>query len=129
MLANKLIAKIVDPSKAEEYYNSYLKRKKIQKMVKGSEIVTYQRNTTEKPNVVCIKLVTIEHPKTSRKLFKPIKQAEKVSQVGFGRTSNSPLYRKTKKSKNILHEKNAKITKPAHLKSWNFEFFLSSTAT
>ena len=40
-----------------------------------------------------IKSVTIEYPKTSRKLFKTIRQAKKVSQIsGAGKDYTSPLY-------------------------------------
>ena len=41
--------------------------------------------------------VIIEHPKTSHKSFKAIRQAKKVSQVGFGKIYNSPLYSRTKR--------------------------------
>ena len=51
-----------------------------------------------------------EHSKTSHKLSKTIRQAEKVSQVG----SNSFLYSDTKKVKMFWKKKNAKITKRAH---------------
>ena len=43
----------------------------------------------------------MEHPETSHKLLKTIKQAEKVSQVsasGAGKNSNSSLNSKTNKS-------------------------------
>ena len=45
---------------------------------------------TKNTNIVDIKSVIIEHPKTSHKLSKTIKQAEKVR-------SNSSLYNNTKK--------------------------------
>ena len=45
------------------------------------------------------KTAIIEHPKTSHKLSKTIRQAEKVSQVGFGKSSNN----KTKEK--FLNEK------------------------
>ena len=48
-----------------------------------------------------------EHLKTSHTLFKTIRQAEKVS-------SNSSFYKDTKKSENVLNEKNIKITKRQH---------------
>ena len=38
-------------------------------------------------------------PKTSCKLCKNIRQVEKISQVGFKKSSNSPLYSETKKVK------------------------------
>ena len=66
-------------------------RQKIQirKTIKNNYIAT------EKPNIVDIKSVNIEHPKTSHKLSKTISQAEKVG-------SNK------KKSENVLNEKNIK---------------------
>ena len=47
----------------------------------------------------------MEHPKTSQKLFKTIRQAEKVSKVGSGKISNSYLYSDTKKMKFFLTKK------------------------
>ena len=52
------------------------------------------QKTFENPNIVNIKSVIIEHPKTSHKLSKTIRQTEKVSEVG----SNSSLYSDTKKN-------------------------------
>ena len=43
------------------------------------------------------KKVIIEHPKTSCKLSKTIRQIEKVSKVGSGKISNGSLYSHTKK--------------------------------
>ena len=40
-----------------------------------------------------------------------MRQAEKVSQVGSGKISNTSLYSEPKKVKNFLNEKNVKITK------------------
>ena len=77
LLANKLIEKIPDPRNAKERYQSLIK-KKNRKSVKQSEIITYQPKTFENPNIVDIKSVIIEHPKTSHKLSKSIRQAEKV---------------------------------------------------
>ena len=61
--------------------------------MKQSKIITQEPKPFENPNIGDIKSVTIKHPKTSRKLSKTIRQAEKVSQVG----SNSSLYSDTKK--------------------------------
>ena len=47
----------------------------------------------------------MEHPKTSHKLFKTIRQAEKVSKVGSGKICNSSLYSDTKKVKLFLTKK------------------------
>lgn len=48
-------------------------------------------------NTVDIKPVTTEDPKASHKLSKSIRQAKKVSQVGYDQTSNSLLYNDAKK--------------------------------
>ena len=87
MLANKLIEKIPDPCIAKEHYQSFI-RKKNTKSVKQSEAITYQPKAFENPNIVDINSVIIEHPKTSHKLYKTIRQAEKVG-------SNSSLYSDT----------------------------------
>ena len=62
------------------------------------KIITYQPKAFENPNIVDIKSVITENPKTS--------QAEKVG-------SNSSFYSYTKKRK-IFKQKNLKITKPKH---------------
>ena len=56
---------------------SFITKENI-KSVNQSKIITYQPKTFEKPNVVGMKSIIIEHPKTSHKLFKTISQAEKV---------------------------------------------------
>ena len=81
MFANKLIEQIPDSFNAKEHYQSFI-RKKNTKSVKQSKIITQKPKTFENPNIVDIKLVIIEHLKTSHKLSKTIRQAEKVSQVG-----------------------------------------------
>ena len=53
-------------------------------------MVTHQSKQFENWNIIDIKSVIIEHPKTSHKLSKTIRQAEKVD-------SNSSLYSDTKK--------------------------------
>ena len=77
LLANKEIEKVPDPRNAKEHYQSFL-RKKNRKSVKQSELITYQPTTYESPNIVDVKSVITEHPKTSHKLPKTIRQAEKV---------------------------------------------------
>ena len=52
----------------------------------------------------------MEHPKTSNKLSKTIRQTEKIFQAGLGESSNNFLYR-NRKSENFLKEKNLKIAK------------------
>ena len=70
-------------------------------------MTTQQPNTLENPNIVDIKSVTIEHPKTSRKLSKAREPAKNVSLVsGSDKNSDSTLYSKTKKSENLLNTKN-----------------------
>ena len=81
LFANKLIEQIPDSFNAKEHYQSFI-RKKNTKSVKQSKIITQKPKTFENPNIVDIKLVIIEHLKTSHKLSKTIRQAEKVSQVG-----------------------------------------------
>ena len=44
-------------------------KKKNTESGKQSEIITYQPNTFEKPNIVDIKSVITEHSKTSHKLY------------------------------------------------------------
>ena len=77
---------------------------KNKKSVKQSDIITYQRKTFD---TVDIKSIITEHPKSSHKLSKTIRQAEKVD-------SDSSLYSDTKKNENFLNEKNVKITKREH---------------
>ena len=45
-------------------------REKNAKLIKWSKMITQQPKNFENPDTVHIKSVTIEHPKTSRKLFK-----------------------------------------------------------
>ena len=86
-LASKLIEQMPDPHNGIQHYQSFI-RKKITKSVKQSEIITSQPNTFENTNIVDMKSVITEHPKTSHKLSK----AEKL-------VSNSSLYSDTKKVK------------------------------
>ena len=92
MLATKLIEKIPDSRNAKEYYQLCI-RKENTKSVTQSKIFTYQPKNFENPNIVNTKSVIKERPKTSHKLSKTIRQAEKVFQV----VSNSSLYSDTKK--------------------------------
>ena len=79
-------------------------KKKTTKLVKQSNIITYEPKTFESPNIVDIKSIIIEHPKKSYRLAKTIRQAIKVG-------SNSSLYSDTKKTEKFLNEINLKITK------------------
>ena len=51
--------------------------KKNIKSVKKSKIITYQQKTFENPNIVDIKSIIIEHPKTPHKLCKTIRQIKR----------------------------------------------------
>ena len=62
-----------DPANAKEHYQSFI-RKENTKPVKQSEIIVYQPKSLENPNIVDIKLVIVEHPKTSHKFSKAIRQ-------------------------------------------------------
>ena len=76
--------KISDPSNTKEYCESYLKRTSTE-LLKRSKINTQQPKKIENQKTVDIKSVFIEHPKTSRKLFKAIGETEKVSlEIGAG---------------------------------------------
>ena len=61
-----------------------------------------------KTNIIDIKSIAIEHPKTSLKLSKTIKQDKKVFQVGTDKNSNSPLYQEIAKRAKCLDEKKCK---------------------
>ena len=61
----------------------------------------------QNPKIVDTKSVITEHPETSHKSSKTIRQDEKER-------SNSSLYSDTKKSKKCLNQKNVKITKREH---------------
>ena len=89
LLADILIKKLPAPRNAKEHYQSFI-RKKNRKSVKQSEIIAYQLKTSENPNIVDIKSIITEHLRTSHKLSKAIRQAEKVGPY-------SSLYRDTKK--------------------------------
>ena len=68
LLANKLIEKIPDPRNPKVNYQSFIRKKNIKSLK-----VAYQPKTFEKPNIVDIKLVITELPKSSHKLSKTIK--------------------------------------------------------
>ena len=76
LLANKLIKNIPDPRNAKECYQSFI-RKTTRKLVKQSEIITYQPKTFENLSTIDIKSVIKEHPKTSHKLTKTIDKLKK----------------------------------------------------
>ena len=76
LLANKLSEKIPDSRNAKEHYQTFL-RKKNTKLLKQSEIITYQPKAFENPNIVDLKSVITQHPKTSHKLSKTTVQDEK----------------------------------------------------
>ena len=75
-----------------------------------------QQKIIENLNIVDIKPAIMKYPKTSHKLCKAIRQTENDSQVsGASKNSDNPLYSETKKSENVLDEKNSKITKRSHI--------------
>ena len=76
--------------------------KKKKKLVKRSKVIAQQPKTIENPNTVDIKSSIIERLKTSRRLSKTIKQAEKVPQIGV---ADNLLYSEVKKVK-IFYQKN-----------------------
>ena len=86
-LANKLIRNIPDPRNATEHYQSLLINKN-RKSLKQSQVISNQPKTFQNPNITDTKSVITEHPKTSNKLSKAIRQAEKVG-------SDSSLYSDT----------------------------------
>ena len=73
-----------------------MKKKENAKLENQSKLITQQPKTFKNSNIVDTKLVIIEHPETSRKLSKTIRKAEKVLEVGSGKSSNSPLHSETK---------------------------------
>ena len=125
-----------DPSKTKEYYQSKLKEKK-QKVGKTIKNNCLTAKSYKNPNIFGIKSAIIEHPKTSHKLSKIIKQVKKVSQIGG---ADNHLHGETKKMKIFGSKKNVKITKRLHsyigyestynvkiLKSFNPELQLKET--
>ena len=60
-------------------------------MIKRSKVITQQLQAIENPKIADLKSAIIENLKTSHKLSKTIRQAEKVSQVGTAKNSNSVL--------------------------------------
>ena len=77
--------------------------------MKLSKIITQQVKAIKIPNIVDIKSVIIEHPKTSDKLSKIIKGWK--DQAGAVKKSNSPLYSETKKWRFFGWKQNKKIQK------------------
>ena len=106
LFANKLIQKVPDLCNDKQHYESFL-WKKNSKSVKNSETITYQPKIFQNPNIVDLKSVITEHPKTAHKLSKTVRNGEKED-------SNSSLYTDMKKSEKFLNEKNLIITKRAH---------------
>ena len=98
--------KIPDPRSTKEHYQSFIGKKNT-KSVKQSKIITYKPKTFENPNIVDIKSLVIEHPKTSHKLSKTKRQSEKVSEVG----SNISLYSDIKSKWKFFERKKCKNNK------------------
>ena len=100
LFAGKLSEKVLHFSLAKEHNESFLK-KNNRKSVKQSKIITYKPKTFD---TVDIKSDITEHTKTSQKLSKTTRQAERLS-------FNSSLYSNTEKEKKFWTKKNTKITK------------------
>ena len=96
LFATKLTNKILDPSNTNESCQLYLE--KNHKFYKNSQkIVAQEPETFGNPNIAAIKSVIIEHLETSHKLYKTIRQTEKVSHVSGGdKNSASHFYGKGK---------------------------------
>ena len=58
-------------------------------------MITHKIKSIESPSIADMKSVTLEHPETSHKLSKCIRQSKKVFQVGSGKRSNSASYWET----------------------------------
>ena len=93
-------------------------KNKNKKLVKQSKVITQQPKTIQNRNIIDIKSVNIEHPKTSRNLSKTIRQARMVSQVdGAGKNWSRPLCIKTK-TEFFLWNKDYKKFKNSKTFSW-----------
>ena len=79
LLATKLTEERPGPRNDKGTLPTFVKKEDT-KSVKESKIMTQQPKTFENSNIFNIWSVIIEHPKTSHKLSKTIRQAEKVSQ-------------------------------------------------
>ena len=66
MFTTKWTVTTPDPCNVKEHYQLFIRKKNI-KSVKQPKKITQQPKTFEKANLVYIKLVIIEHPKTSDK--------------------------------------------------------------
>ena len=66
--------------------------------MKRSKIITYQPKIFHNPNIVDIKSVTIDYPKTSHNLSKALRQTAKIG-------SNSSLYSDPQKAKRLNKKK------------------------
>ena len=80
---------------------------KTKKLVEASKTLNQQPKTTENLNIIDIKSVAIEYLKTSRKLFKTIRQAKNVFEaVGATKNSTSLLHNETTKTEDFFNEEN-----------------------
>ena len=79
LLATKLTEERPGPRNDKGTLPTFVKKEDT-KSVKESKIMTQQPKTFENSSIFNIWSVIIEHPKTSHKLSKTIRQAEKVSQ-------------------------------------------------
>ena len=97
LFETNLTENISDSRNAKEHYQSFLRKKHINP-VKQSKIISQQSKPTENPNIIDIKSVTAENPRTSLKLSKTIRQAGKVSP---GKSFTSPLQSEVTKHANF----------------------------
>ena len=86
-----------DPCDVKEHYQSFIIKKNTES-VKQWNVIVYQTNAFQNPNVVEIKYVIAEHSEFSHKLSKNIRQAVKED-------LNISLYSDTKKMKNHYTKK------------------------
>ena len=79
--------------------------------MKRSKIITQQPRLIENSTIIDLKSITMEHPNTSHKLCKLIRQPKKIAS---SKNSPNPLYGKSEKGEKIFDETNAKIMKRSH---------------
>ena len=73
--------------------------RKNTKLIKQPKITFQQPKTIENPNIVDIKSVNIEYPKTLNRVSKSMGQAKKVSQISCAGKKFDSLYIVKKKKK------------------------------
>lgn len=79
--------------------------------MKRSKIISNQPKSIENWNIVDFKYIAIEHPKTSPKLSKTVRQAKKISS---GKNSPSILNSETTECEYFFWLKTKEMTKRSH---------------